>query len=82
MPDRPIKLRDLRRILARYGCWEDASLGKGSHTTFLRTIDGVVWKYPVPTHGRDMIGIGYVKLIRKRFRLTRADGIADGDFYA
>jgi hypothetical protein len=78
--DRPLKLRDLRRILKSFGVDEDPSLGKGSHTTFLlRTTDGVI-SYPVPTHRSDVLQC-YIRGCRKAFGLTVADGVSDQDFY-
>ena len=38
MPDRPLKLHDLRRILGNFDVIEDASRGKGSHTMFFRRL--------------------------------------------
>jgi hypothetical protein len=80
MADRILKLKDLRKILRRYGVSEDSSMGKGSHTTFLKEIDGGVYSYPVPTHDPDVPAC-YVKGCRKKFRLTAKDGISDANFY-
>ena len=79
MPDRILKLRDLRRILASFGRWEDSSRGKGSHTMFFRTIDERRVSYPLPT--RDDILASYVRQLRRRFKLTAEDGVCDDDFY-
>ena len=81
MPDRPLKLHDLRRILRRYGVSENESLGKGSHTTFHKTVNGQYTSYPIPRHGNEVIRI-YVSGLRKRFHLRSADGVSDHDFYA
>lgn len=70
----------LRKILARYDVWEDSSRGNGSHTMFFRRIDGCVFSFPIPTHGTDVLQC-YVQNIRKRFRLTEADGVTDAEFY-
>ena len=79
MPDKILKIRDLRRILASFDCWEDASRGKGSHTMFFRQIDGRRVSYPIPT--RDDVLASYVRQIRRRFRLTSTDGVSDEEFY-
>jgi len=81
MADRPLKLRELRRILAKYGVWEDTSKGKGSHTTFLRQMGGGVFSYPVPTSRNDALQC-YVTGCRKKFKLREQDGITDADFYS
>jgi hypothetical protein len=37
--DRPLPLKKLRAILARYGVSEDRKRGKGSHTMFLKQFE-------------------------------------------
>lgn len=81
MADRPLKLKDLRRILKRYDVEEDSSRGKGSHTLFFKKFPEGVFSYPVPTSRNDILAC-YVKNCRKKFRLTEQDGISDTDFYA
>jgi hypothetical protein len=81
MADRPLKLRDLRRILRRHGVGEDPSLGNGSHTTFVKRFPDGTFSFPLPTHGRDVVLVCYVKAIRKKFRLTEAHGVSDREFY-
>jgi predicted RNA binding protein YcfA (HicA-like mRNA interferase family) len=80
MADRTLKLRDLKRRLGRYGVTWDESRGKGSHLVFMRTIDGGVFTYPVPTHSEDVL-VCYVRGARRRFRLTAEDGVTDAAFY-
>lgn len=80
MPDRLIKLRDLRRILRSFDCWEETSRGKGGHTMFFRMIDGRKFSYPIP--GRDDVLACYVRGARRKFRLTAEDGVSDADFYS
>lgn len=82
MADRPLKLKQLRKIVRRYDVVEDSSIGKGSHTTFLRKVAGGIFSYPIPTHGSDMVLVCYVKGLRKRLRLTPNDGVSDRDFYS
>jgi hypothetical protein len=78
--DRPLKLRELRRILKRYGIFEDSSLGKGSHTTFVQVRPTGTLTYPVPTTRSDIL-ICYVRGCRKRFGLSAEDGVTDKEFY-
>lgn len=80
MPDRPLKLRDLRRILKRYGVHEDTSRGKGSHTLFYKEMDGGCFSYPVPTTSKDVKRC-YVAGCRRRFNLTPDFNISDDEFY-
>jgi hypothetical protein len=80
MADRVLKLRKLRTILKRFGIEEDPSLGKGSHTTFIKRFPEGVVTYPVPTTRNDVL-VCYVRGCRKRFRLLPADGVSDKDFY-
>lgn len=82
MPDRPLKYRDLRRLLAQFGIVEDVSRGKGSHRMFSGVVDGREVRYPIPCHSEgDELARQYVKAVRRAFRLTEADGTADDVFY-
>ena len=75
MPDRPIKLKKLRKILSRYGVAEDSSLGKGSHTTFYKMLGKGMVTYVVPTARKDVL-ICYVR-VPKAIRIAgrrRRDG--------
>ena len=76
----PFPLKKLRRILKSYDAWEDSSRGKGSHTMFFRRVDGSLYSYPIPTH-RPEINDSYVRGVRKRFKLTPADGVSDEVFF-
>jgi hypothetical protein len=79
----PYSLRKLRRILFHYGCWEEVARGKGNHTLFKRDIDGSVFSYPIPKQKKeDEILDCYVRGVRKRFKLTKKDGITDEEFYS
>ncbi|HZK81568.1 MAG TPA: type II toxin-antitoxin system HicA family toxin [Humisphaera sp.] len=80
MPDKPLNLRDLRRAVLRYGGWEDASRGKGSHTMFFRKRGTGVFSFPLPTKDK-IVKKHYVKALREQLGLTAADGISDDDFY-
>ncbi len=80
MADRPLKLRELKRILKRYGIVENSSLGKGSHTTFVQVLPTGTFTYPVPTTRNDIL-ICYIRGCRKKFGLTEEDGVSDKEFY-
>ncbi len=75
-----LKLRELRRILRSFGVEEDESAGKGSHTLFWKYIDNRKLTYPVPTTSKDVKPC-YVIGCRKKFLLTKADGVSDEEFY-
>lgn len=81
MKNKPLKLSRLRRILASFGCREDKSRGKGSHTMFFRTVNGDEFSYPIPTSGKEVL-VCYIKEIRIKFRLTPDDGITDEAFFS
>ncbi len=55
--DRPLKLKDLRRILRHYGIEEKFSRGKGSHTWFYKkdAKGKVSAGYPIPTNRADVL---------------------------
>ena len=76
----PYPLKKLRKILASYGVSEDESRGKGSHTLFYKRFPEGEFSYPVPTDDKDVLDC-YVKGCRKKFRLTKADGISDSEFF-
>jgi len=79
----PYSLRKLRRILNHYGCWEEPARGKGNHTTFLRQMEGGVFSYPVAKMKKeDEILDCYVSGARKRFKLTKKDGVTDKEFFS
>lgn len=80
MADRPVKLRELRKILRRFGVNEDPSPGKGSHTTFFKQFSDGTFSYPIPTHPLEVL-VCYVQGCRKKFRLTKEHGVSDKDFY-
>ena len=77
MPDRPLKLRELSKILRRFDVWEKD--GK-KHLQFLRNVDGCVFSYPIPRHGNEVKQC-YVAGLRKRLKLTASDGVSDEEFY-
>lgn len=80
MADRPLKLRELKKILAKFGITEDKSRGKGSHTVFIKETDDGKVIYTIPTSKKD-IGKPYIKGIRRAFGLRKEDGCDDQEFY-
>ncbi len=78
MADHPLQLRELRRILGRFGILEDTGRGKGSHTLFYR---GSL-SYPVPSKGGRTVLRCYVSGVRKKFSLRAQDGVTDQQFYS
>ncbi|HWB08375.1 MAG TPA: hypothetical protein VG826_04090 [Pirellulales bacterium] len=77
-----LKLHELRKILKSFGdIQEDASAGKGSHTTFIRSVGGRKFSYPIPTTSRDVKPC-YVKGVRRHLKLMPSDGVPDDDFFS
>ena len=81
--DKPIKYRELLRIVSKYGVFEDKKRAKGSERMWIKEYpDGTKKSIPVTCHGENyVIGVGLVKAIRRRFSLTEQDGILDREFY-
>jgi hypothetical protein len=79
---KPLKYRELRTILARYGIHEDAKRGKGSERMFVGIVDGVIESYPTRCHSdNDEKPVPVINAIRRHFHLTEKDGISDKEFY-
>ncbi len=74
-----LKLRELRKILARYGVTEDPSRGKGGHTMFFKHMGGIEFSYPIPS--KKEVKDCYVRGARRKFQLTAEDGVSDDEFY-
>ena len=82
MADHPLPYRKLRKILASFGIQEDKRRGKGSERMFVGIVDGHVIRYPTKCHSEsDIKPRAVIQAIRRTFRLTKADGIEDKDFY-
>jgi len=82
MAEKPLSFRSLRKILRSFGIQEEKGRGKGSERMFVGVVDGRVERYPTKCHseGADKPK-AVIKAIRRRFRLTEADGVSDKDFY-
>ena len=74
-----LKLRDLKRILKRYGVDREIGRGKGSHILFFKDFPEGRFTYPMPDRA-DVLP-AYVKGCRKRFRLLPEDGVSDEEFF-
>lgn len=80
--DKPLKYRNLRKILRRYGIEENKCRGKGSHRMFVAVVDGQQRRYPVRRHSEsDELGAAIVSAVRRRFGLTPDRGVSDDEFY-
>src|SRR5437899_1336958 len=56
--------------------------GKGSERIFVGIVEGRIERYPTKCHNEsDVKPKGVIKAIRRRFKLTEDDGVADKDFY-
>lgn len=75
MPDYPLKLRKLTRILRRYDVQRDDSRGKGSHVLFWKQFEDGKRSFPLP--GKKNVAKHYVTAARRRFSLTPDDGVSD-----
>ncbi len=82
MAERPLSYADLLRILKRFGVYEESNRGKGSERMLARVIDGVVIRLPTRCHSSgDEKPKGVIRSIRRHFKLTADDGVADREFY-
>jgi hypothetical protein len=80
---KPLKYRDLRKILKSFGISEDKFRGKGSERMFVGVVNGQVVHYPTKCHHEgDEKPIPVINAIRRAFHLTEDDGIEDREFYS
>jgi len=78
----PLRYRDLRAILKRFGISEDKSRGKGSERMFVGVVAGRTVRYPTKCHNEgDVKPVPVINAIRRHFHLTEADGVSDDRFY-
>ncbi len=79
---KPLKYRDLRRILKHFGVFEDKSRGKGSERMLVGLVDGQIVRYPTKCHNEGQVKpVPVIQAIRRAFRLTEADGVPDEEFF-
>ena len=69
---------DFRRKLNHYGITIKPG-GKGSHFKLYKTIGEVKIMYVIAVH-HNKVDFIYVEGMRRRFRLTNADGVSDEEF--
>jgi hypothetical protein len=82
MAERTLKYRDLIKRLKLFGVDEDRNRGKGSERLLTRIVAGK--KYSVTTNCHresDQKPKAVIKSIRRRLKLTSADGVSDIEFY-
>lgn len=80
---KPLKYRDLRKRLAKYGIQENKVRGKGSERMFVGIVDGVRQSYPTKCHSEgDEKPIPVIEAIRRKFHLTKEHGVSDSEFYS
>ena len=79
---KPLKYRDLRKRLKRFGIDENKSRGKGSERIFFGVVDGQPATYPTKCHNEgDEKPVPVIEAIRRKFHLTSQYGVSDRDFY-
>jgi hypothetical protein len=78
---KPLKYRDLRRRLKRYGIQENKVRGKGSERMFIGYVDGRLITYPECHNEGDEKPTPVIEAIRRHFHLTEEHGVSDREFY-
>jgi hypothetical protein len=79
---KPLKYRDLRRRLRKFGIQENKVRGKGSERMFMGFVDGRLVTYPTKCHHEgDEKPTPVIEAIRRAFHLTEQFGVSDKDFY-
>lgn len=75
LEDKPLKYRELRRALSRFGVREIKHRGKGSHRLFVHpNIKGLKISYPVKCHSEGQEIASYVvRRIRQTFDISLED---------
>jgi hypothetical protein len=82
MAKKPLRYRDLRKILKRFGIEERKSRGKGSERIFSGMVNGKLVRYPTKCHNEgDEKPIPVINAIRRAFGLTEENGVTDEEFY-
>lgn len=78
---RPVKYRDLVKILKKFGLYIDTSRGKGSERMIVKGNPPQL-TYPIPFRTEnDDVKRCYIRAIRQKFKLTPEDGVSDQEFY-
>jgi hypothetical protein len=80
---KPLKYRDLRKRLKKYGIAEDKSRGKGSERMFVGYVEKRLVTYPTKCHNEGQEKpVPVIEAIRRHFHLTEEFGISDKEFYS
>lgn len=80
---KPLKYRELRRILKKRGVVENRVRGKGSERMFIGYVEGRKVTYPTKCHHEgDEKPVPVIDAIRRAFQLTPEHGVSDEDFYS
>lgn len=78
-----MKYRRLLRLLKRFNVYEERKRGKGSERMLCRMVEGRLERFPIRCHSEsEEKPRAVIKALRRRFRLTKEDGIPNGEFYA
>jgi predicted RNA binding protein YcfA (HicA-like mRNA interferase family) len=80
---KPLKYRELRRLLKKRGIIENRVRGKGSERIFVGYVEGRMVTYPTKCHNDgDEKPVPVIDAIRRAFHLAEKNGVSDRDFYA
>lgn len=70
LEDKPLKYRELRKLLSKHNICEIKHRGKGSHRLFVGTVEGHKISYPVKCHSEGQEIHPYnVRRIRDAFKI-------------
>ncbi len=79
---KPLKYRELRKRLKRFGVVEDKKRGKGSERMFVGIVASRKVTYPTKCHNEgDEKPVPVIEAIRRAFQLTEEHQVADEEFY-
>lgn len=70
LEDKPLKYRELRKLLSRHNILEIKHRGKGSHRLFIGIVEGRKISYPVKCHSEGQEVHSYIiRRIRDTFKI-------------
>lgn len=79
---KPLKYRELRKRLKRYGVGEDSRRGKGSERMLRGLVDGRLVSFTTRCHNEgNEKDVRVIEVIRRMFHLTPEHGVTDEEFY-
>jgi hypothetical protein len=80
--DRPLKYRELLKILKRFAVREEKGRGKGSERLLRRMVGAKKYSTTIRCHNEgEQKPQAVVAATRRRLKLTPADGVSDAEFY-